>query len=38
MAKSVLMRYNDTTKENIALAVYETGYQRCSPGHHPLPG
>ena len=39
MAKDVTFYcYDNVSKENMALAVYNTGYQRCKPGHHPYPG
>ena len=39
MAKDVpFYCYDNVSKENMALAVYNTGYQRCKPGHHPYPG
>ncbi len=38
MANGKLFFYEDTVKENMALAVYNTGYQHCNPGHHPQAG
>lgn len=30
--------YDDTLRENMSLAVYSAGHQRCHPGHHVLKG